>query len=157
MLTRGFAGSLLVLIGGVVISTLPDSTALMQIALLQDLRGAEAGRMAGLAVVLLGLGLYAAAWLRLCRDVARTEGEDREDAHGPRPLRDRRVVRPARARAAAVLPRRLVLRRTGRAGALPDLAVRARSRGPRRADRAGRRPALDGDRGAVRTDPAALR
>ena len=80
MLTRGFAGSLLVLIGGVVISTLPESTALMQIALLQDLRGAEAGRMAGLAVVLLGLGLYAAAWLRLCRDVARAEGEDREDA-----------------------------------------------------------------------------
>ncbi len=80
MLTRGFAGSLLVLIGGVVISTLPDSTALMQIALLQDLRGAEAGRMAGLAVVLLGLGLYAAAWLRLCRHVARAEGEDREDA-----------------------------------------------------------------------------
>ena len=80
MLTRGFAGSLLVLIGGVVISTLPDSTALMQIALLQDLRGAEAGRMAGLAVVLLGLGLYAAAWLRLCRHVARAEDEDREDA-----------------------------------------------------------------------------
>ncbi|MEO5662982.1 MAG: polyprenol phosphomannose-dependent alpha 1,6 mannosyltransferase MptB [Nocardioides sp.] len=80
MVTRGFAGALLVLIGGVVISTLPDSTALLQIALLQDLRGAEAGRMAGLAVVLLGLGLYAAAWLRLCRHVARAEDEDREDA-----------------------------------------------------------------------------
>lgn len=80
MLTRGFAGGLLVLIGGVVISTLPESTALMQITLLQDLRGAEAGRMAGLAVVLLGLGLYAAAWLRLCRHVARAEGADREDA-----------------------------------------------------------------------------
>ena len=53
MLTRGFAGSVLVLIGGVVISTLPESTALMQIALVTELRGAEAGRMAGLAVVLL--------------------------------------------------------------------------------------------------------
>lgn len=80
MLTRGFAGALLVLIGGVVISTLPESTALMQIRLLQELRGAEAGRMAGLAVVLLGLGLCAAAWLRLCRHVARAEGADREDA-----------------------------------------------------------------------------
>ena len=36
--------------------------------------------MAALAVVLLGLGLYAAAWLRLCRHVARAEGADREDA-----------------------------------------------------------------------------
>jgi alpha-1,6-mannosyltransferase len=80
MLTRGFAGGLLVLIGGVVISTLPESTALMQITLLQELRGAEVGRMAGLTVVLVGLGLYAAAWLRLCRHVARAEGVDREDA-----------------------------------------------------------------------------
>jgi hypothetical protein len=80
MLTRGFAGGLLVLIGGVVISTLPESTALMQIKLVQELRGAEAGRMAALTVVLVGLGLYAAAWLRLCRHVARAEGADREDA-----------------------------------------------------------------------------
>lgn len=80
MVTRGFAGSLLVLLGGVVISTLPESTALMQLRLVGELRGAEAGRMAGLAVVLLGLGLCAAAWLRLCRHVARAEGADREDA-----------------------------------------------------------------------------
>lgn len=79
MLTRGFAGSLLVLIGGVVISTLPESTALMQIAMVTELRGAEAGRMVGLAVVLLGLGLHAAAWLQLCRHVARVEGADRDD------------------------------------------------------------------------------
>jgi hypothetical protein len=31
MLTRGFAGGLLVLMGGVVISRVPESTALMQI------------------------------------------------------------------------------------------------------------------------------
>lgn len=80
MLTRGFAGGVLVLLGGVVISTLPESTALMQIKLLEELRGAESGRMAALAVVLLGLGMYAAAWLRLCRHVARAEGADREDA-----------------------------------------------------------------------------
>lgn len=80
MLTRGFAGGLLVLIGGVVISTLPESTALMQLTLVRDLRAAETGRMAALAVVLLGLGLYAAAWLRLCRHVARAEVADLEDA-----------------------------------------------------------------------------
>ncbi|MBI2242425.1 MAG: polyprenol phosphomannose-dependent alpha 1,6 mannosyltransferase MptB [Nocardioides sp.] len=36
--------------------------------------------MAGLAVVLLGLGLLAAAWLSLCRHVAVAQGEEREDA-----------------------------------------------------------------------------
>ncbi|WP_133241276.1 polyprenol phosphomannose-dependent alpha 1,6 mannosyltransferase MptB [Nocardioides gansuensis] len=80
MLTRGFAGGVLVLLGGLVISTLPESTALMQIQLLRELRGAEAGRMAGLALVVTGLGLYAAAWLSLCRHVARAEGAAREDA-----------------------------------------------------------------------------
>lgn len=80
MLTRGFVGGLLVLIGGMVISTLPQSTALMQIQLLRELRGAEAGRMAGLSIVLLGLGLVAAAWLSLCRHVARAQGDDRDDA-----------------------------------------------------------------------------
>lgn len=59
------------LIGGLVISTLPDSSALAQAALLQRLRGSELGRMTALAVVVTGLGLYAAAWLALCRHVAR--------------------------------------------------------------------------------------
>ena len=80
VLTRGFAGGLLVLTGGLVISTLPDSTALMQIRLLQEMRGAEAGRMAALTLVVVGLGLYAAAWLALCRHVARAEGPARDDA-----------------------------------------------------------------------------
>lgn len=80
MVTRGFAGGLLVLFGSVVISTLPESTALMQIQLLRDLRDAEWGRMVALAVVLLGLGLYAAAWLHLCRHVAHAEGADRDEA-----------------------------------------------------------------------------
>lgn len=80
MLTRGFVGSVLVLLGGLVVSTLPRSTWLMGHDLLVDLRGAEAGRMAGLAVVLLGLGLLAAAWLSLCRQVAVAQGEEREDA-----------------------------------------------------------------------------
>ena len=43
MVTRGFAGSLLVLIGGVVISTLPASTALMQVALVAELHAIPFG------------------------------------------------------------------------------------------------------------------
>ena len=80
MVTRGFAGGLLVLIGGVFISTLPESTALLQVQLVRDIRSAEAGRMMALAVVLIGLGLYAAAWLHLCRHLVRTRGVDREEA-----------------------------------------------------------------------------
>ncbi len=80
MLTRGFVGSVLVLLGGLVVSTLPPSTWLMHHDLLLDLRGAEFGRMVGLAVVLLGLGILAAEWLSLCRHVALADGEDREDA-----------------------------------------------------------------------------
>ena len=80
MVARGFVGGVLVLVGGLVISTLPESSALLQLTLLQSLRGSEAGRMTGLAIVLVGLGLYAAAWLRLCRHLARAEGADREDA-----------------------------------------------------------------------------
>lgn len=73
-------GSVLVLLGGLVVSTLPPSAPLLETGLLLDLRGAETGRMAGLAVVLLGLGLLAGQWLSLCRHVALAEGDDREDA-----------------------------------------------------------------------------
>ncbi|CAI9399820.1 polyprenol phosphomannose-dependent alpha 1,6 mannosyltransferase MptB [Nocardioides sp. T2.26MG-1] len=82
MLTRGFVGSVLVLLGGLVVSTLPSSTWLMSHDTLIDLRGAEVGRMVGLAVVLLGLGILAAEWLSLCRHVAVAEGEERADALG---------------------------------------------------------------------------
>jgi hypothetical protein len=80
VLIRGFVGSVLVLLGGLVVSTLPPSTPLMHSDLLLSLRGAEAGRMAALALVLLGLGLLAGQWLSLCRHVALAEGEDRDDA-----------------------------------------------------------------------------
>ena len=80
MLTRGLTGSVLVLLGGLVVSTLPASTPILRSELLVAVRAAEAGRMAGLSLVLLGLGLLAAAWLALCRHVAVAEGEDREDA-----------------------------------------------------------------------------
>jgi len=80
VILRGFLGSVLVLVGGLGISTLPDSTALMQYDVLPDLRDSELGRMSALAIVMLGLGLLAAQWLILCRHVAQAEGEDRDDA-----------------------------------------------------------------------------
>lgn len=80
VLTRGLAGSLLVLLGGLVVSTLPRSTQILQSEVLVAIRASEAGRMAGLTVVLLGLGLLAAAWLALCRHVAVAVGEEQADA-----------------------------------------------------------------------------
>lgn len=82
MLTRGLTGAVLVLLGGLVVSTLPASTALMESEQLQAVRGHPTGRMLGLTLVMVGLGMLGAAWLSLCRHVARAEGEDREDALG---------------------------------------------------------------------------
>jgi hypothetical protein len=70
-LTRGVIGSVLVLVGGLVVSVLPPSTPLLSIDLLASMRDSEMGRMIGLAVVMLGLGTLGAAWLSLCRHVAR--------------------------------------------------------------------------------------
>lgn len=79
MLTRGLAGSLLVLLGGLVVSTLPASSPVLDADVLVALRAHPAGRMLGLAVVLTGLGLLAASWLRLCRRVALPHGESTAD------------------------------------------------------------------------------
>ncbi|MDT9592072.1 polyprenol phosphomannose-dependent alpha 1,6 mannosyltransferase MptB [Nocardioides zeae] len=70
MLTRGVVGSLMVLLGGFVVSTLPHSAPALQLDLLVDLRATMTGRMIGLSVVMAGLGLLGAAWLSLCRAVA---------------------------------------------------------------------------------------
>lgn len=56
-----------------VVSTLPDSTLLLRNEQLVALRDHEEGRMLGLAVVLVGLGMLAAAWLGLCRTLARDD------------------------------------------------------------------------------------
>ncbi|GAB4085768.1 hypothetical protein GCM10028784_23980 [Myceligenerans cantabricum] len=80
MLTRGVVGSVLVLLGGLVVSALPDSAAILAGEPLASLRAHTAGRMAGLGVVLLGLGLLAGAWLALCRAVAGAEGAQRAAA-----------------------------------------------------------------------------
>ncbi|GAA1870649.1 polyprenol phosphomannose-dependent alpha 1,6 mannosyltransferase MptB [Myceligenerans crystallogenes] len=53
------------------VSTLPHSTPILDLEPLAALRSHVSGRMFGLALVLAGLGLLAAAWLSICRDVAR--------------------------------------------------------------------------------------
>ncbi|WZH50798.1 MAG: polyprenol phosphomannose-dependent alpha 1,6 mannosyltransferase MptB [Nocardioides alkalitolerans] len=79
MIARGVLGSSLVLVGGFVVSTIPRSAPVMELQVLADARATTAGRMLGLAVVMLGLGLLGAAWLALCRAVAR-DGTDPADA-----------------------------------------------------------------------------
>ena len=76
VLTRGLSGSVLVLVGGLVVSTLPPSTPLLRYDLLRHVRGAEAGRMVGLTLVLVGLGLLAHAFLRLCREVSAARADE---------------------------------------------------------------------------------
>lgn len=82
MITRGLVGGVLVALGGLVTATLPSSTPLLRLAVLGEARGHELGRMAGLVVVLAGLGLLASAWLRLCRTVAVGERETTDAAEG---------------------------------------------------------------------------
>lgn len=77
VLTRGLVGSILVLLGGLVVAVLPRSTPILEHDALVALRSAQAGRMLGLSVVLVGLGLLAHAWLHLCREVTRG-GDDAE-------------------------------------------------------------------------------
>lgn len=48
-------------------ATIPPSAAVADVDLIQLLRGSAVGRMAGLVVVLVGLGMLASAWLHLCR------------------------------------------------------------------------------------------
>ena len=74
LVVRGALGSFLVVLGGLVTATLPRSTPLLHAGQPSDvlllLRETTPGRMAGLALVLLGLALLAASWLVLCRMVA---------------------------------------------------------------------------------------
>lgn len=75
VIVRGLLGSVLVLLGGWVVATLPPSTPMLEHHLLFALRGNPGGRMAGLTVVLLGLGMLASAWLTMCRVVAHDPDE----------------------------------------------------------------------------------
>jgi len=78
VLVRGLAGSVLVLVGGLGGATLPRGTPLLDLSLLASVRGTEVGRMAALALVMLGLGLLASQWLRLCRLMGGGQAADRE-------------------------------------------------------------------------------
>lgn len=80
ILVRGLVGSILVLLGGLVVSVLPPSAPVLRSGMLEALRGAEAGRMSALTLVLVGLGLLASAWLALCRHVALAESDDHVEA-----------------------------------------------------------------------------
>ena len=73
VVARGLVGSVLVLLGGLVVATIPPSAAVADVETLQLVRGTAAGRMAGLVVVLLGLGMLASAWLHLCRSAAHAD------------------------------------------------------------------------------------
>lgn len=75
MILRGLLGSVLVLVGGWVVATLPPSTPLLEHHVLFSLRETMGGRMLALTVVLVGLGMLASAWLTLCRAVAHDPDE----------------------------------------------------------------------------------
>ena len=115
LVVRGTLGSTLVLLGGLVTATLPRSTPLLHAGqpseVLLLLRGTTPGRMAGLALVLVGLGapgdVLAGALPDRWRSAVTTP------AASSRPDRDPGVVRAAPPRAAAVLAGRLVLRGPG--------------------------------------------
>src|SRR6478609_1555815 len=65
MIGRGMAGSVLLLLGGLVTQVLPASSPVATSALLAPLRESQAGRMLGLVVVVAGLALLGSAWLQL--------------------------------------------------------------------------------------------
>ncbi|GAA5134787.1 polyprenol phosphomannose-dependent alpha 1,6 mannosyltransferase MptB [Alloalcanivorax gelatiniphagus] len=80
VMSRGVVGSVLVLLGGLVVATIPPSAAVADVDLLEALRGAAVGRMTGLVVVLVGLGMLASAWLHLCRAASRADEADQPAA-----------------------------------------------------------------------------
>lgn len=82
VITRGLLGGALVFLGGLVTATLPPSAPVLAVGPLGLLRGHEIGRMAGLVVVLAGLGLLAHAWLHLCRAVAVGDRETHDPVEG---------------------------------------------------------------------------
>lgn len=69
-------GSSLVVVGSLVTAVLPTSSAVAHAPALEALRSSQAGRMGGLVVVMVGLGLLGAAWLRLLASAARPPAAD---------------------------------------------------------------------------------
>lgn len=71
VITRGALGYVLVLAGGLVVSVVPASSPVAHLPLVGVLRESMPGRICGLAVVVVGLGVAASAWLGLVRYVRR--------------------------------------------------------------------------------------
>lgn len=70
MIARGTVGYAMVLLGGLVVSPLPESGPVVGWPVLAALRSEMSGRMLGLAIVVVGLGLATSSWLRLVRHLA---------------------------------------------------------------------------------------
>lgn len=69
MLIRGLVGAVLVALGSLVTSVVPESSWVAGLPVASDLRGTTAGRMCALAVVVGGLGLMVWAWLSVGRSI----------------------------------------------------------------------------------------
>ena len=69
LLGRGVTGSILIFIAGLVAAPLPQSNPVGQLPLLSFLRDSHQIRMVSLAVLMLGIGLVAAAWLGLRKEL----------------------------------------------------------------------------------------
>ncbi len=57
-------------------AAIPPSATVAEVDVLQVVRGSAVGRMAGLVVVLVGLGMLASAWLHLSQACARADGPE---------------------------------------------------------------------------------
>lgn len=73
VVTRGVLGYSLVVLGGLVLSVLPASSAVARQPLVGALRGSMSGRLLALAVVVAGLALAVSAWLELMRYVGQDD------------------------------------------------------------------------------------
>ena len=109
MIYRGALGYVLVLLGGLVTSVLPASSAVAEAPVVGALRATMPGRILGLVVVVVGLGLATAAWFQLVRYVGAGE----------------RPAATAQVRAADARRRELLVRRCTMAWAAPLLLAPA--------------------------------
>lgn len=76
---RGVVGYVLVVLGGLVLAVLPASSAVAQDPWIGGLRSSTPGRLAAVAVVVVGLALAASAWLELVRYAGRGDRLDVKD------------------------------------------------------------------------------
>lgn len=77
LLGRGVAGSLLLFFASLVVVQLPQSHVVAQLPVLAFLRDSYQVRMLSLSVLMLGIGLLAAAWLGLRKEIAESGMHER--------------------------------------------------------------------------------